>query len=101
MLKIVNNHKMIGQRFLTGRFICLRIQDSITHWRFEFEDTQWPAIRYVWVDVNKVASWDNYEKKWFYALNYPNCPTHRVSLDYFGNFQKACETFETALKEIK
>ena len=92
---------MVGQRFINRRFVCLRVVDEITHWRFQFEDLQSPMKRFVWVDIDKVGRWDNYEKKWLYVLNYPNSPTHKVSLDYFGNFQNALETFETALKEVK
>jgi hypothetical protein len=55
----------------------------------------------VWVDVDKVGRWDNYEKKNFYSLSYPNSSTHKVSLDYFGDFTNACETFTMALKEVK
>lgn len=92
---------MVGERFLAGRFVCLRTQDSITHWRFQFEDLKAPIKKFVWVEVDKVGSWDNYEKKYMYPLNYPNSPTHKVSSDYFRNFQNACETFTMALKEVK
>jgi len=101
MLEIINANKIVGERFAIGRFVCLRALDTITHWRFQFEDLQSPMKRFVWIEVDKVGRWDNYEKKWLCALNYPNSPTHKVSLDYFGNFQNACETFEMALKEIK
>lgn len=101
MLKIVNPDKMTNIKFTNGRFVCLRALDTITHWRFQFEDLQSPMKRFVWVEVDKVGRWDNDEKKWMYQLNYPNCPLHKVSLDYFGNFQNALETFETALKVVK
>jgi hypothetical protein len=101
MLKIVNPNKMVGERFLIGRFVCLRVVDEITHWRFQFEDLKAPSKTFVWVDIDKVGRWDNYEKKNFYSLNYPNSSTHKVSLDYFGDFTNACETFTMALKEVK
>ena len=101
MLKIVNPDKMTGQRFVSGRFVCLRVVDEITHWRFQFEDLQSPMKRFVWVEVDKVGRWDGEEQKWMHELNYPNCPTHRVSLDYFGQFKNAIYTFEMALKEVK
>ena len=101
MLKIVNPDKMTGQRFVSGRFVCLRTQDSITHWRFQFEDLKAPTKRFVWIEVDKVGRWDVEEQKWMHELNYPNCPTHRVSLDYFGQFKNAIYTFEMALKEVK
>jgi hypothetical protein len=101
MLKIVNPNKMVGERFLIGRFVCLRVVDEITHWRFQFEDLKAPSKTFVWVDIDKVGRWDNYEKKNFYSLNYPNSSTHKVSLDYFSDFTNACETFTMALKEVK
>lgn len=102
MLKIVNPDKMTGQRFVAGRFVCLRTQDSITHWRFQFEDLKkQPTKAFVWIEVDKVGRWDSGEQKWMYTLNYPNCTLHKVSLDYFGQFKNAIETFEMALKEVK
>ena len=92
---------MVGERFHTGRFVCLRVVDEITHWRFQFEDLKAFSKTFVWVDIDKVGRWDKYENKNFYSLNYPNCSTHKVSLDYFGKFDNAYETFEMALKEIK
>ena len=49
MLKIVNPDKMTGQRFVAGRFVCLRAQDSITHWRFQFEDLKAPSKTFIWI----------------------------------------------------
>lgn len=101
MLEIINANKIVDERFVVGRFVCLRVQDSITNWRFQFEDLDAPTKRFVWVEVDKVGRWDNDEKKWMYKLNYPNCGVHKVSLDWFGDFQNALETFEIALKEVK
>lgn len=101
MLKIVNPNKMVGERFHTGRFVCLRVVDEITQWRFQFENLKAPSKTFVWIDIDKVGRWDNYEKKNFYSLSYPNSSTHKVSLDYFGDFTNACETFTMALKEVK
>ena len=101
MLKIVNPNKMVGERFQTGRFVCLRVVDEITHWRFQFEDLKAHSKTFVWIEVDKVGRWDNQEQKWMYELNYPNCPIHRVSLDYFGEFKNAIYTFEMGLKEVK
>ena len=101
MLKIVNPDKMTGQRFVSGRFVCLRTQGSITHWRFQFEDLKAPSKTFVWIEVDKVGRWDNQEQKWMHILNYPNCPLHKISLEFFGNFKNAIATFEMALKEVK
>lgn len=101
MLKIINPDKMTGQQFVAGRFVCLTTQDSITHWRFQFEDLKASSKTFVWIEVDKVGRWDNQEQKWMYELNYPNCPIHRVSLDYFGEFKNAIYTFEMGLKEVK
>lgn len=101
MLKITNPDKMVGQRFLNGRFVCLRTQDSITQWRFQFEDLQAPTKRLVWIEVNKVGKWDDEEGKIMYILNYPNCPLHRLSFDYFNDFKNATDVFEMALKEVE
>lgn len=100
MLKIMNPDKMVGQTFRDGRFVCLRTQDSITQWRFQFEDLRAPTKRLVWIEVNKVGKWDDKEGKIMYILNYPNCPLHKITIDYFSNFLFACDTFEMALKEV-
>ncbi len=92
---------MVSERFLTGRFVCLRVADEITHWRFQFEDLKAPSKTFVWIDIDKVGRWDDYEKKNFYSLFYPNSSTHKVSLDYFSDFKNAIATFEMALKEVK
>ena len=102
MLKIVNPDKMVGVKFISGRFVCERVEDSITHWRFQFEDLKkQPTKTFVWIEVDKVGRWDNEEQKWMHELNYPNCPLHKVSLEFFGNFKNAIATFEMALKEVK
>ena len=101
MLKIVNPDKMVGRKFVKDRFVCIRTTDVITHWKFQLEDLKAPFKRFLLIEVDKVGRWDNIEQKWMYDLKYPDCPPHKVSLDYFGKFDNALETFEMALKEVR
>jgi hypothetical protein len=88
---------MVGQTF-HKRFICRDTIENETLYRFQFEDTQWPAIRYVWVEILRIADWDGLDKKWVHRLNYPNGPHHIVTSKYLSDFNNALYTMELALK---
>ena len=98
ILHIQNYHKMEGVVFHSGRFICKDTVENETLYRFQFEDTQWPAIRYVWVEILRIADWDGLDKKWVHRLNYPNSPHHIVTSKYLSDFNNALKTMELALK---
>ncbi len=53
MLNIVNTNKVIGKTFVDGRFVCTYVQDSITQWRFQFEDLQSDSKRFLWIELHK------------------------------------------------
>ena len=97
ILHIQNPNKMVGQTF-HKRFICRDTIENETLYRFQFEDTQWPAIRYVWVEILRIADWDGLDKKWVHRLNYPNSPQHIVTSKYLSDFNNALYTMELALK---
>ena len=97
ILHIQNPNKMVGQTF-HKRFICRDTIENETLYRFQFEDTQWPAIRYVWVEILRIADWDGLDKKWVHRLNYPNSPQQIVTSNYLSDFNNALYTMELALK---
>ena len=89
MLKIKNIGKIVGM-YANGREII------------EAGDYKIPrpdGSEYFVFKIGKQS--DGEEQKWMHILNYPNCPLHKVSLEFFGNFKNAIETFEMALKEVK
>ncbi len=97
MLNIVNTNKVIGKTFVDGRFVCTYVQDSITQWRFQFEDLQSDSKRFLWIELHKVGRWDDEDKRVYYTLGYYKAPLHRVSLDFFSELENVLSTFEDAL----
>lgn len=101
MLTIKNIDRITGESFVDGRFLCTNHIESGTSIRFQFLDTETQLGRYVWIEINRNKTWANDSKNpgWYYKLNYAGMPAeHKISADWFSDFDNARYTFETALK---
>ena len=98
ILHIKNPNKMEGVVFHSGRFVCTNTVENETLYRFQYEDTQAPSKRYIWVEIHRIADWDGIDKKWVHRVNYPNCPQHIVTSPYLSDFNNALKVMELALK---
>ena len=98
ILHIQNHQRMLGETFYT-RFVCTNTIENETLYRFQFEDTQAPSKRYLWIEILRIANWDGLDKKWVHRLNYPNCPQHIVTSEYLSDYANAVRTMGTALKQ--
>jgi hypothetical protein len=91
-LDIHNIHKLIDSEYHRGRFICTNAVETLTNYRFQFNDTHSLSARYVWVEVSRFGQWDT--DKWIYRLNYPNAVNHSVTAKWLsvqGNAYKLME----------
>lgn len=98
ILHIHNHKKMEGEEFYDGRFVCTNTQETDTNYRFQFCDHNWPALRYIWVEVSRFGEWNPKDSKWMYRLNYPQSPTHIVSAEYLSDFRNSIKMMGMALK---
>lgn len=97
-LHITNYIKMKGREYWNARFVCTNTVETDTNYRFQFEDTNSFAKRYVWIEVSRIGEWDVQKAVWEYKLNYLNCPKHTVTADFIEDFNNAISVFGMALK---
>jgi len=95
-LHIQNYNKVIGYKFWNARFVCTNAVETDTNYRFQFEDTDSFAKRYIWIEVSRFGNWN--KEKWEYKLNYPKCPQHMITANYIEDFNNVINTFGMALK---
>ena len=99
-LVIQNLHKVIDSEFYQGRFVCTKADETITSYRFQFCDHNFPSARYLWIEINRNSSGSgDGDRKNMYKLNYPNCKGHYVSADFLSFPPNVIELFELCLKE--
>lgn len=97
-LYISNYKRMEGEEFYDGRFVCTTAIENDTLYRFQFCDHNWPALRYIWVEVSRIGEWNPKDNKWMYKLYYPQSPTHIVSAEYLSDFRNGVKMIGMALK---
>ena len=97
-LIIQNYDKIVTAMFHKERFICTEAIETDTNYRFQFRDDSSGVHRYIWIEVSKIGHYNDIEKAWESRLNYPNCPIHIITANWFKKFTNVKKTFSSCLK---
>lgn len=97
-LKIENYNKVITTMYHKDRFICTNAIETDTNYRFQFVDKRTSTLRYIWIEVSRIGSFNVKCDEYEYRLNYPKCPSHSITAKWFEDYKNAMDTFGSALK---
>lgn len=95
MLTIKNWDKIIGVTFLNGEYICDSYNETPTDLIFSFITKY--RKQNIWVKIEREGEYDSEDGKIMYIVTYPNCSTHKIGAEWFGDMDNVKWTFEQAL----
>ena len=99
ILKIKNRDRFVGTEFWNGCFLCTKADETDTNYRFQFLDKRNVTLRYIWIEVSRIGSFNVKCDEYEYRLNYLKCPSHTVTAKWFEDWGNAMNTFGSALKK--
>ena len=99
ILNIKNRDRFVGTEFWNGCFLCTKADETDTNYRFQFLDKRNVTLRYIWIEVSRIGSFDATRDAYEYKLNYLKCPTHTITAKWFEDYKNAMDTFGSALKK--
>ena len=99
ILKIKNRDRFVGTEFWNGSFLCTKADETDTNYRFQFVDKRNVTLRYIWIEVSRIGSFNTKCDEYEYRLNYQKCPSHTVTAKWFEDYKNAMDIFGSALKK--
>ena len=99
ILKIKNRDRFVGTEFWNGCFLCTKADETDTNYRFQFLDKRNVTLRYIWIEVSRIGSFNVKCDEYEYKLNYLKCPSHTITAKWFEDWENAMNTFGSALKK--
>ena len=99
ILKIKNRDRFVGTEFWNGCFLCTKADETDTNYRFQFLDKRNVTLRYIWIEVSRIGSFNVKCDEYEYRLNYLKCPSHTITAKWFEDYKNAMDTFGSALKK--
>ena len=99
ILKIKNRDRFVGTEFWNGCFLCTKADETDTNYRFQFLDKRNVTLRYIWIEVSRIGSFNVKCDEYEYRLNYMKCQSHTITAKWFEDWGNAMNTFGSALKK--